>query len=358
MSWIERLQRRRAERALRARRADFYYDLASALEDKVPLFTTLRKYESRARTRDPAAAPMYREMLRAAQNGSLSQALRGIVPTSELIMLDAIQTSGDATLARGLYFLSETVEKIDRMTRAMRKAVVYPLVLFFLFAFMLTAFSLFAVPVIEELLPPKEWPPLGQVLYAISYAVRHHGLLLLALALAILVAFMRSLPRWQGRLRRRLDRHLPYSLYRDFSGAMLIVSLSSLMRTGVSLRSSLDRAIVFSSPWMLWHLREILRGLASERSVSFGTAFNTGVLSRAMEDRVQDASERRDPVAAFVKIGVGSIDRIERGIEDSAARINNIMLVVAGLVLGVMMLGFFMTAFELQSGIQRMGTGL
>jgi len=341
-----------AARRLKQRRADFYYDMASALEDKVPLFTILRKYEARSRTRSRGDALLFRSMLREAMGGSLSQALIGVVPNSELILIDAIQGGGDAGLARGLYFLSDTVEKVDRMFATVRKAVVYPVILMVMFAALLTGFSLFAVPILADLLPPDRWPALGQALYAVSYVVSHYGLFIAVGVVGLLVAFGLSLSRWQGALRRRLDRMAPYSLYRDFSGAMLIVSISSLMRAGVSLRSSLERAARFSSPWMRWHLRQILARLSSEQSTQFGQAFSTGVLNQGLEDRVQDASERRDPIAAFVKIGVGSIDRIERSIQTSASRLNSVLMAVAGLTLAGMMAGFFATAFEMQSGIQ------
>ena len=358
MSIFSSFQLWRAKRNLLARRADFYYDLASALEDKVPLFTTLRSYEIRARKRDASAALLYHHMLRESMNGSLSQALRGIMPANELIMIDAIQTAGDAALARGLYFMSETVEKIDKMILTVRKAVVYPIMLFVIFAALLTGFSFYAVPVLEDLMPPDKWPLLGRILYAISSTVRHYGIYMLGFLIILVVAFIKSLANWHGPLRKRVDNWVPYSLYRDFSGAMLIVSLSSLMRTGVSLRSSLERAIRFSTPWMRWHLQQILRGLASEHAAKFGYAFRTGVLSMEMEDRVQDAAERRDPVAAFVKIGIGSIDRIERSMTESASKLNGVMMAMAGLVLGIMMAGFFATAFEMQSGIQQSAAGV
>lgn len=353
MSIFTAFQLWRAKRNLLARRADFYYDLASALEDKVPLFTTLRSYEIRARKRDPSAAMLYQQMLRESMNGSLSQALRGVMPPSELIMIDAIQTAGDAALARGLYFMAETVEKIDKMIFTVRKAVVYPIMLFLIFACLLTGFSFFAVPVLEELMSPDKWPLLGRMVYSISSVVRHYGLYMLLCLLVVVIAFVKSLANWYGPMRNRVDNWLPYSLYRDFSGAMLIVSLSSLMRTGVSLRSSLERAIRFSTPWMRWHLQQILRGLASEHAAKFGHAFRTGVLSMSMEDRVQDAAERRDPVAAFVKIGIGSIDRIERSMTEAAGKLNGVMMAVAGVMLGIMMMGFFATAFEMQAGIQQ-----
>lgn len=352
MQIIDRIRFRAAAQRLKQRRADFYYDMASALEDKVPLFTILRKYEARGRTRSRGDALLYRHMLREAMGGSLSQSLIGVVPTTELILIDAIQGSGDAGLARGLYFLSETVEKVDRMFATVRKAVMYPVILMVLFAGLLTGFSLFAVPILADLLPPERWPAMGQALYAVSYTVSHYGVLLGLALVALVVAFGLSLSRWQGPLRRRLDHWAPYSLYRDFSGAMLIVSIASLMRAGVSLRSALERAARFSSPWMRWHLREILSRLSSEQSTQFGQAFATGVLNGPLEDRVQDASERRDPIAAFVKIGVGSIDRIERSIQRSASRLNSALMAVAGITLAAMMFGFFATAFEMQSGIQ------
>ena len=98
MNWLEKIQLGMARRKLRSKRADFYYDLATALEDKIPIFTILKGYEARARRRDPSSASMYRAMMTAMQAGGLSVALRPILVSSELIMLDAIQNSGDAAL--------------------------------------------------------------------------------------------------------------------------------------------------------------------------------------------------------------------------------------------------------------------
>ena len=59
----------------------------------------------------------------------------------ELTMIDATQAAGDATMADGLMFLSETVHKTDAMVVTMRKAVTYPIVLLLMFASLLTGFS-------------------------------------------------------------------------------------------------------------------------------------------------------------------------------------------------------------------------
>jgi len=350
-NWVEKFLVWQGQLSLRSRRADFYFDLGMTLDDKIPLFTTLRKYESRARQRKQITASLFLHILKRMQAGSLSEALRGVAADSELIMLDAVQTSGDAALSSGLKFLSSTVEKIDHLKSIARKAVVYPVVMIIVFYFMLYGFAVHVVPTLSSILPPDKWPLLGRILYSVSINIQKYGLYIFAGFLITVALFIYSLPRWTGVIRRRLDHYPPWVLYRDFSGAMLIVSLSTLMRSGVSLRSSLERALRYSSPWLSWHLREILTRLSRPNSSTFGDAFQTGVVNQYLEDRIQDAAERRNPVEAFVKIGVGSIDRLASSIEASASKLNSALLVICGLILGLMMGGFFATAMELQSGI-------
>jgi type II secretory pathway component PulF len=352
LKWLERVQIAQARSALRKRRTDWYLDLSMALEDRIPLYSTLKKYEVRARKRDPSLALLYRQILRNAMKGSLAEAMRGIAPPSELMVLNAAQISGDESVASGLRFLSETVEKTERMTRVIRGAVNYPLFLLVLMAAIATGFSIFAVPVLEEIMPVEQWPAVGKALHAVSLMIRHYGLLMAAAFVATLGAFFYSLGHWTGSWRVRVDRYLPYSLYRDYSGALLIVSLASLMRSGVSLRSALEQALQYANPWMRWHVRKILTRLSSSNAVNFGQAFATGVLSTDLEDRITDASERQDPVQAFVKIGVGSIDRIATSIERSASRINSFMLIFCGFVLGSMMLGFMATTQQLNQALK------
>jgi type II secretory pathway component PulF len=352
MNVLETFNKWSALRQLRMNRADFYFDIAAALDDRVPLFTIMRKYESRSRSRSLGETLVYMDMIRALGGGSLSSALRDLAPNNELIMIDALQNLGDASMAEGLRFLSTTVEKTDAMLATARKSVMYPIMLLVVFSAMLTGFSFHIVPILSDLLPPNKWPFLGKVLYWISQLVVNQGVFIACFFIGLSLLFFYSLPRWRGPVRKRLDRYLPFSFYRDFSGAMLIVALASLMRTGVSLRSSLERTMEFCSPWMRMHLREILRNLARSHTVHFGEAFKTGVLNQYLEDRVQDASERRNPVDSFVKIGVGSIDRVIGSIEKSAKRVSSSILIFCGILLFIMMGGFFSTTMELQSGIR------
>jgi hypothetical protein len=246
---------------------------------------------------------------------------------------------------------------VDAMAAAASKAVKYPVSMLVVFAAMLTGFSLHIVPILTTMLPPEKWPLLGRILYTISQLITNYGFYSVLTLAAAIAAFIYSLPRWHGRGRQIVDKFLPYRFYRDYYGAMLVVSLSMLLRSGVSLRSSLDRSLAFSTPWMRFHIRRILKTLANANTPNFGEAFKTGVLNQYLEDRVQDASERRNPTEAFVRIGVGSIDRVIAEIHKSAAGMSSAIMIVCGIVLFIMMGGFFSTTMELQSGIKASAQG-
>lgn len=341
-----------SRRQLHQRRADFYFDIASTLKDRVPLFTTLRKHESRARKRSPLNAPAYLEILKGLQSGSLSLALRGVASPVELTLIDATQAAGDETMAEGLLFLADIVKKTDQMIASMQKACVYPLVLMAVFAALLMGFSANAVPVLVSIMPPERWPPLGQFLYNTSYIVTHHGWWIGLMLLAAFSLFIYALPRWTGPTRVRFDQFLPFNLYRDYASAMLMISLSSLMRSGISLQSALERTNKHSAPWARWHIKQILINLSKPNNGSFGNAFYTGLVSPEMEDRIQDASERSNSIEAFIHIGVGSMDRMIVLVDKRSKQVNSLLMVLCGGFLAILMLGFFSTTQSLQSGLR------
>lgn len=349
---LGQLERSLARRKLRRQRSQFYYELSMSLREHVPLVTTLRKYENRARGRGSAMSRVYLEMLLGLQNGSLSQAMSKIATPLEQTLLDATQTGGDEVMAEGLQFMAQTVEKIDRMRTAVIKAIAYPSFLFTVFIAMLTAFSILAVPILAELMAPEKWPPLGRALYLTAQIITGYGIYLLTGLVLLIATFTYSLHRWTGPWRQKVDSYFPYNIYRDFSGALLLVSLAAMMNAGISLRTSLSRVQQFAVPWMGWHIRRIILNLSRPNSPYFGQAFQTGVLNIQMTDQVQDASERRNPVESFIRTGSRSIDQMVVILEKRARMINIVMLLVCGLFLCLMFGGFMSTAMSLHSGLR------
>jgi len=333
-------------------RSDFYYDLASSLDDHVPIFTTLRKYEARARARTPSHALVYMEMIKRLDKSGLAGAIQLFADDNEVLLVDSLQSAGDSGMADGLRLLSATVEKTERMKQAARKAVTYPLSLLVIFSGLLTGFAISIVPILIGILPASKWPFMGRVLFNLSELIVNYGIYLSIIFVLMCIAFAYSLPNWTGPIRKIADKFLPYRFYRDYSGAMLIISLSTQLKNGISLRTSIERSMKFGNPWLRMHMREILWRLARPQGKQVGGAFKTGCFNIYLEDRIEDAFERRNPIDSFVKIGIGSVDRIIEMMDETANKLTQIMVVFCGLILLIMMTGFFSTTMELQKGIK------
>ena len=55
------------------------------------------------------------------------------------------------------------------------------------------------------------------MLYNVSMVITNHGIWIGLLFVALIAGFLSALPRWTGPMRMRLDRYLPFSIYRDYA---------------------------------------------------------------------------------------------------------------------------------------------
>jgi type II secretory pathway component PulF len=331
-------------------RADFYEDFAAALDDGVDVVSYLRKRRDRARElRDPLR-PLYARWLRKMDSQSLSRALRGSgIPDSE-IMVVAAGESG-AALPENLRFLAKTVREIAQMKRLVVSAMIGPTIIFVVMAGLLYGFAYHFLPVLAQVFPVAKWPASGQRLYAVAQFVTSYGLLVVLGIIALVALVGWSFNHWIFSGRRRLDDFLPYSLFRAYSGSITLVSLASLLNAGNSLVESIESVGRFSGRWVKWHMRTIIRRLDAY-SASPGKAFDTGLLPRRALNRVIDRAERSNFGAAVQSIGFSVIADIRKEIEAGAKSLNTVMLVLAGLCLAGMMIGFLDTVYSIRSAVQ------
>jgi hypothetical protein len=116
----------RGIRAFRRHRADFYEDLAEALDDKAVLVTELKKHVVRAHRRRSPAATLYSLWLRRMDKSDFSTSLKGTVPPMDSLVLLAAENSGN--LPYGLRFLSTTVRAVGKIKGSILSAVAMPII--------------------------------------------------------------------------------------------------------------------------------------------------------------------------------------------------------------------------------------
>lgn len=323
-------------------RADFYMDLAEALDDKASLYSHLEKMRTRAHQRKQGISILLAQWVKRMEHGKpFSEAVRGTVPSMDGMILRASEDSGK--LAQGLRFLSAAVSKAGNMKSALVSAIAMPALLTLFQVAIISGFSYFMVPILTQIMKPEKWPLLGRMLFGLSQFVVAFGPYLLILLIAGIVAFVLSLPRWTGPMRARFDRHLPYSIYRDYNGAIFLVTVAALMQSGVGLIESLKILREAGSPWMRWHISKMINSLERD-STNPAAALNTGILPPKIADRISDYGERSSFTESMGKIGLTAVDRVAEIVSKSAKTMNTVMTIFVGGTLLFLMLGVLLTA--------------
>lgn len=331
----------RGKRAFRANRADFYEDLAEALDDKAVLVTELKKHVVRAHRRRSPLATLYSLWLRRMDKSDFSTSLKGTVPPMDSLVLLAAENSGN--LPYGLRFLSTTVRAVAKIKGSILSAVAMPIIVTSMTYGMLVGFYEFMAPVLEQIMPLKFWPAMGRFIYHVSSFATNYSLPILVVVGGLIALFIWSLSNWKGPMRRRIDNYLPYSIYRDYNSAVMLVSLSGLMQSGASLVGSLKSIRSSSTQWMNWHISQILSKLDRE-SAQPARAFDTGVLPPDLFERVVDYGERSTFQEALDKLGKQTLERVEKSVAIKSKTLNYLLLAVAGGLMGLIIASVMLTA--------------
>jgi len=143
---------------------------------------------------------------------------------------------------------------------------------------------------------------------------------------------MRSVPRYSGTFRHILDKIPPWSIYRIYSSATFMISLSALIKAGIPIESAIRFIRQQSSPWMKEHL-SIMTG-RMRAGIEQGEAMDTGLLSDRVSDMVAIYSSTADFDAAINTLGKTATEDGLRTIKKQAGLAKTISMVLIGFAVG------------------------
>ena len=314
-----------AKREFNARRESFYTDLAEAIEDSesITLFLSRRR-DFFVQQRLTGMRLIYETMLeRLDENeGKLSHLLGKVVPPGDLIALSANENAiEDKDRAGGLRSLAWSISRSGLMFGVLRKAVAGPL----LASPVIIAFPIFValvfVPQYESIVSPDQWSLWGRLIYHFSVALRNYGFFFAIVAPLSLFAFIKSFSIWRGRLRRKADRYLPYSLYRDFKSTDFLTALALLTKTNVGIEEALTILGSNASPWLAWHIEQIRANL-QDAPDDYAGAFNTGLFSPDIHLRMVTYAERArgNFSEGLTRLGTDGLEYVHANVEKGGGK--------------------------------------
>lgn len=251
-----------------------------------------------------------------------SEALANWVPTSEVMSIRAGMRSGDPVTG-----MKNTIDALDASSSMMSTIfgkLSYPAILLLALFGLIFFFSVAIIPKIAEVMDPSLWPDPAQKLNSMSTFVRDDWWLVVIIVTILGVAISYSLPRLTGRVRDFLDYLPPYSFYKAFHGANLLISLAALMKSGIPFVAALEDMKMLSSPYIGRHLEKMVHNMAD--GASLGEALDTGLLSSEMMVSVYMMSHNANFQSAIYEIGRQAVTRSIEKISSIAGMLNGVAL--------------------------------
>lgn len=349
MNSYEQFQFRRAKKRFVKNRHEFYKDIAEALSDKSDLVTEITNLRKTAAIdKNRGDYHLYTSMLEKLDKGYLFHALDGLLPPTDLMIVNAYESAGQ--LEKGLRFLENITKLANKMKATIIGAVAMPIFVMLILAGILAMHAFMLTPILESIYKVEYWPVMGKILYPVSQVVKNYGIFLGAGFITAGIAYAVSINNWSGPQRAKLDNNV-YAVFRDFNGALLLTSIAAMMQAGAGVMESLRRIEEFSTPWMRWHVRQMIIRL-DEFSQKPAKALDTGIIDRKTMNRIVAYGDRSGFLEAMKTIGLESLNKTDEKIAGTAKKLNLIMMVVIGLTFGLVIGGTVSTGLHAETVIK------
>ncbi len=296
------------------------------VKSRVRLYNRLWRFTNRGYSLDDALGGMYarlegkkdprravwKEWVQGIREGKRYSALIAeFVPPAERVMIAAGETTG--RLHEGFKMAGYTAEAIKRIRSAARSALAKPamLIVMFMVVTLFTSFKM--VPTMLTIAPDVDsWPLIARSLHSYAAFIRGPGVYAFAAFIIFAIVVFKTLPGWTGRPRHWLDKKLPpWTVYRQFQGASLLITLAALAKAGNPVDVSLKLIRRISPPWMCWHLDQAIRAMAEGAKPA--KALDTGLLNDETMGDLTDYDNAGSFTDAIEAVGTDVIeDTIER----------------------------------------------
>lgn len=266
-----------------------------------------------------------------------STALSKWVPSNEAMSIRAGMRSGDPVT--GMRNTIDSLKSSSAMLSTIVSKLSYPGVLMLALVGLIYFFSVVIIPKIADVMDPEMWPPVSKRLYDMALFVQNDWWIVVTVVVLIGLFINRTIGRLTGKPRRILDKIPPYSFYKAFHGANLLISIGALMRSGIPFVESLKESQAMASPYLKWHLSMMLQNLSEGRDI--GESFDTGLLSSEMMVSVHMMTKNADFQTAIGVIGVQAVDKSVETIAKIAGLINALVLLGVASYIGWVYYAFF-----------------
>lgn len=245
-------------------RERLYRKVAQLLKNGVSLDRSLLQIAMiEEKRKHRATAAVMRRWRTSIENGmNFGQCISPYVPPGESLLLETGSNSG--RLQEAFMNAAECVAQQRRVKSAIIASASYPLLLITILIAALALASYNIIPAFGEVLPLDQWQGTAALVASAAANIRAHGLTLLGGLIVFVALVTWSLARWTGPTRNWVENIVPYSVYRMWQGSAFLLSVASLMSSGVKLDdNALRRIAAHATPYLQERITAIARQLSA-----------------------------------------------------------------------------------------------
>lgn len=253
-----------------------------------------------------------------------SEAIVGWATPNEILIISSGETSGEDV--ESLRQCVSLMEKLINMKKTIVSASIYPSILMIALFAIIYGFANFMVPILKDFSDPETWPEAAQMLAKFTTWVSTNIFFVIMFFIGLFYLISFSLPRLRGSIRDKfLDKIPPYSLYREIQSGLFLVSLSTLMQSGVSFKKSLAFIEEGSPIYLKDKVSEILEKV--ENGQNEGESMNTPFIGDIGND-IEDFASGGSIETAMQKLGDQVVNEKIEKIEGSAGILKGIAMIL------------------------------
>lgn len=314
-------------------RINLYERLKAYIEEGFPVYDSLLKFKARYDKRKDFRGKILGIWLKKMQTGtSFKNAIIGWIPDAELNLITAGEEGNGLNL--GLQEAIRFAESSQNIKSAIKKGITYPAVLFGVIIVFISMFSIQLAPTYLEILPLEQWPDSASILYSMSkFLVENIGKLIVFFCIIGWI-ISKTIGVWTGPARRIFDKVPPWSVYKVYQACAFLISLASMMQSGVPLNDALLKIKKTSSTWLGLYIDQMLKNLR-QGGKNFGKHLDVGLLDQETADDVIDYSDLGKFEQAIYSIGEKNLKEAVEQIDSRMGIIKNLMLVLVGISVGL-----------------------
>lgn len=325
-----------------SQRLSLYKMLSALIRGSVPIDVCLRHlYERKAKMKRPDAYILKKWLSRMDRGDPFHEAIKDEVPAQERVLIAAGSMAD--SLADGIDQAIKATQGSQKIKGALKGGLSQPIALMIAVMGILIGFSKYMAPDFAKMLPEDQWTGGSGMLLKVAQRIEIIWPYLIIAIITIVVVFVRSLPKWIGKTRSKLDNYFPYSIYRSYTSASFLIALSSLLKSGTPLDGALKRIKLQSAPWLSWHISIMLRNM--DRGLDPGTAMDTGLIDPVTTDQLYIYAKSADFSQSLKDIGEQAI---EQGIETITAQAQ-VGKIISLICVGVIVSWIQVSLLDLQS---------